>query len=143
MAASVAFSLLGPLTVRIDDVVVRIPQGKQRVILAALLLSAGQTVTADQLAELLWGPAPPSSAAITLQNYGKRLRQAFGAGRDRVATQPGGYRIRVDPGELDIAAMGQAVASAGRAARAGAWPTAAQQAGAALAFWRGEPLCDI
>jgi DNA-binding SARP family transcriptional activator len=143
MAAGMAFGLLGPLTVRVDGLAVPIPRGKQRVVLAALLLHAGRTVTADQLAELLWGPAPPPSAAVTLQNYVKRLRQAFSAGRDRIVTQPGGYLIQVDPGELDIAAMEETLASAHHAAQGGAWPDAARHACAALAFWRGDPLCDI
>ena len=93
MAVGMDFSLLGPLTVRVDGVVVPIPKGKQRALLAALLLDAGRTVAADQLADLLWGPALPPSAAITLQNYVKRLRQAFGTGRNRITTQPGGYLI--------------------------------------------------
>jgi DNA-binding SARP family transcriptional activator/tetratricopeptide (TPR) repeat protein len=143
MAAGMAFCLLGPLTVRVDGAAVPIPRGKQRVLLAALLLNAGQTVTADRLAELMWRPAPPSSAGVTLQNYVKRLRQALGPGRSRIVTQPGGYRIHVDPGELDVTAMETAVAAAGRAARAGAWPAADRQASAALALWRGAPLSDI
>ena len=66
MAAGTAFCLLGPLTVRSDGFGLSIPRGKQRVILAALLLQAGHLVSADQLAELLWGAAPPPSSAITL-----------------------------------------------------------------------------
>jgi DNA-binding SARP family transcriptional activator len=76
MAVGMDFSLLGPPTVRVDGVVVPIPTGKQRALLAALLLHAGRTVAAYQLADLLWGAALPPSAAITLQNYVKRLRQA-------------------------------------------------------------------
>jgi DNA-binding SARP family transcriptional activator/tetratricopeptide (TPR) repeat protein len=143
MAAGMAFCLLGPLTVRVDGAAVRIPRGKQRVILAALLLHADQTVTADRLAELLWCPVRPSSAAVTLQNYVKRLRHALGPGRDRIVTRPGGYSILLEPGELDITVMTAAVVAAGRAARAGAWPVAARQADAALALWRGVPLCGI
>jgi DNA-binding SARP family transcriptional activator len=143
MAVAMDFCLLGPLTVRVDGVVVPIPRGKQRALLAALLLHAGRMVTADQLADLLWSPALPPSAAITLQNYVKRLRQAFGVGRDRIMTQPGGYLIQVHPGELDISAMGEALIVAHRAAHAGAWTDVSERAAAALAFWRGEALCDV
>ncbi len=143
MAAGMAFGLLGPLTVRVDGVVVPMPVGKQRVILAALLLHAGRTATADQLAELLWGPALPPSAPVALRNYVKRLREALGTARNRIVSQPGGYRIQVDSGELDITAMEEELAVAHRAAQEGAWPDTARYADAALAFWRGEPLCDI
>jgi DNA-binding SARP family transcriptional activator/tetratricopeptide (TPR) repeat protein len=143
MAAGMAFCLLGPLTVRDGEVRVPIPPGKQRVLLAALLLQAGRTVSTDELAGLLWGPARPPSAAATVHNYVKRLRQALGASRDRIMTQPGGYLIRVNPGELDVMAMEEALASAHQAARRAAWADADTQASAALALWRGEPLCDI
>jgi DNA-binding SARP family transcriptional activator/Tfp pilus assembly protein PilF len=143
MAAGMAFGLLGPLTVHADGVAVPIAPGKQRVLLAALLFRAGRPLTTDELAELLWGSAPPPSAAATLQNYVKRLRLAFGAGRDRIVTHPGGYLIRVDAGELDVIAMEEALAAAQRAAQGGAWPEAAAKGSAALELWRGEPLSDI
>ncbi len=143
MAAAIEFCLLGPLRVRVDGPQVRVPRGKQQVLLAALLLQAGRTVTAGQLAELMWGASLPPSSAATLQNYVKRLRGILGQDRDRIVTLPGGYLIRVDPGELDIAAMEEKLAGAHGAAREGAWPDAAMQAAAALALWRGEPLCDV
>ncbi len=143
MANAIAFYLLGPLTVRVCGAVAPIPAGKQRVLLAALLLSAGRTVSSDQLAELLWGPAPPPSAAATLRNHVKQLRRALGPGRDRIVTQPGGYLIEVGPGELDITMMEDALAVAHRAGQAGLWSDAARHSSAALAFWRGEPLCDL
>ena len=59
MPAGVEIGLLGPLQVRCDGVMVAVPAGKQRALLAALLLQAGRPVPADQLAELLWAPNPP------------------------------------------------------------------------------------
>jgi hypothetical protein len=109
-----------------------------------LLLSGGQIVTVDQLAELLWSTSPPPSATITIQNYVRRLRLALGAaGRDRIVTQPGGYVIRLEPGELDVITMEQELAAARRSARDSAWPLAAGHAAAALALWRGEPLSGV
>ena len=145
MQVRVEFCLLGPLTVRADGIVMPVPRGKQRLLLALLLLSAGRTVGTDQLAELLWDPAPePPSATITVQNYVKRLRQALGtAGRERISTQPGGYRIRVEPGELDAEMMELALAAARVAVQDAEWPRVAEHAAAALAFWRGDPLRDV
>jgi len=42
MTVAMQFCLLGPLTVRVDGVVVPIPKGKQRTLLAAMLLRAGR-----------------------------------------------------------------------------------------------------
>ncbi len=143
MTVAMEFCLLGPLTVRVDGVVVPIPKGKQRALLAAMLLRAGRTVTADQLADVLWGPVLPPSAATSLQNYVKRLRQALGTGRDRILTQPGGYLIQVYPGELDIAAMEQTLTAAIRSAQTGNWAEVSGYAVATLAWWRDDALCDV
>jgi DNA-binding SARP family transcriptional activator len=137
------FGLLGPLVVRCDGQVVPIAGGRQRAVLAALLLDAGRVVPAADLAAALWGPAPPASARVSVQNYVRRLRQALGdAGRARIETRPGGYRIIVAPGELDLARFEDLAAAARDAARAGSWADAAARSRAALALWRGEPLAD-
>jgi DNA-binding SARP family transcriptional activator len=145
LSGRVEFGLLGPLTVRADGVVIPVPRGKQRLLLALLLLNAGQTVPTYRLAELLWDPAPaPPSATVTAQNYVKRLRQALGAvGEERILTRPAGYLIRVEPGELDAAVMELALAAGRAAARDADWPRAAGHAAAGLALWRGNPLSDV
>jgi DNA-binding SARP family transcriptional activator/Tfp pilus assembly protein PilF len=137
------FGLLGPLVVRCDGLAVQIAGGRQRAVLAALLLDAGRVVPVADLAAALWGPAPPASARVSVQNYVRRLRQALGdAGPARIETRPGGYRITVAPGELDVARFEELAAAARDAARAGSWADAAARSRAALALWRGEPLAD-
>jgi DNA-binding SARP family transcriptional activator len=145
MPVRLEFCLLGPLTVRCDGVAVLVPPGKQRALLAVLVLRAGQPVTAGQLAELLWAPAPPPpSSTVTVRNYVKRLRQALGAaGQDRIVTRAGGYLIRVADGELDIARMEQELTAARRAARDADWQLASRHAAAATGLWRRKPLCDV
>jgi DNA-binding SARP family transcriptional activator len=53
------FCLLGPMLVRRGGVTLPVAPGKQRAVLAALLLSADRAVSLDELAEVLWGAAPP------------------------------------------------------------------------------------
>jgi DNA-binding SARP family transcriptional activator len=138
------FCLLGPLEVRRDGLIVPVRPGKQRTVLAALLLSANRVVTLDELAEILWGERPPPSARVTVQNYVKRLRHALAAGdAGPISTRPGGYLIRVDPADLDVTRFRALLDAATAAARDGSWADAAASADAALALWRGDPLADV
>jgi DNA-binding SARP family transcriptional activator len=138
------FCLLGPLVVRNGGAAVRVPPGKQRALLAALLLKAGRLVTLEELAEVLWGQVPPPSARVSVQNYVMRLRKVLTVtGRTFIATQPGGYLISVDAAELDVTQFEALLGTARAATRDGSWATAAGHARAALALWRGEPLAGV
>ena len=97
------FRLLGRLAVSYGGLELPVRQGKQRALLAGLLLRANRTVLIGELAETLWGAEPPPSAEMTIRNHVRRLRDALGAaGRARVATVPGGYLVNVAVGELDV-----------------------------------------
>ena len=138
------FCLLGPLLVRCGGNLIPVQQGKQRVVLAALLLNANQVVSLDELIDTLWGTSPPPSARVTARNHVKRLRQTLGdTGRPRIATRPSGYLISVPAGELDVSRFESLLGSARAAAADGSWNAAAAQARAALALWRGDPLADV
>jgi DNA-binding SARP family transcriptional activator/Tfp pilus assembly protein PilF len=140
----VEFGLLGPLVVRAGGSRVTVSAGKQRVLLAALLLRAGQVVPAAELTRFVWEDRPPGTARVTLQNYVKRLRQALGpSGYERIVTRPAGYLIDVEPGELDVDRFAELQAAGQAAARAGAWGRASARLGEALALWRGQPLADV
>jgi DNA-binding SARP family transcriptional activator len=144
MALEPRFGLLGPLLVRRGEAAVPIPAGKQRLLLAALLLSPGRALPADELADLLWEASPPPSARGTVHNYVKRLRQALDdADRTLVITQADGYLIRVPPGDVDIARFEMMVAGARQALRAGRCEQAARELRDALSLWRGQPLADV
>ena len=138
------FCLLGRLVVRSDGVGLPVRHGKQRAVLAGLLLRANRAVLLDELTQILWGAQPPLSAEMTIRNYVRRLRDALGeTGRARISTVPGGYLISVAAGELDVSRFESLLRSAHAAARDGSWDQAAAQARAALVLWRGEPLEDV
>jgi DNA-binding SARP family transcriptional activator len=144
MPGAVEFCLLGPLAVRCGDKVLTVPRGKQRVLLAALLLNANQVVPLSALSEAMWGTEPPPSAEMTIRNYVKRLRQVLQTpGATRISTHPRGYSIRVDPAELDLARFSNLLTRALAAERAGAWHDAFTYAAAALVLWGGTPFTDI
>src|SRR6202050_3365688 len=118
--------------------------GKQRVLLAALLLRANEVVGAGELAQAVWEGQPPETARVTLQNYVKRLRQALGPlGYQRIVTRPTGYLIEVMPGELDITRFTELQAAAVSAARTGAWDVVSAKLSEALGLWRVRPLADV
>jgi DNA-binding SARP family transcriptional activator/tetratricopeptide (TPR) repeat protein len=138
------FLLLGPLTVCDRGEVLPVQRGNQRTVLAALLLQANRVVSVGELAAAVWDGDEPPSAQVTVQNYVKRLRRALGdLDRTLISTQPRGYQIRAEPGDLDLLRFRTLLASAQSAARQGTWEAAAEEASAALALWRGEPLADI
>jgi DNA-binding SARP family transcriptional activator/Flp pilus assembly protein TadD len=144
MTPKLEFCLLGPLVVRRGGAALPVPRGRQRALLAVLLLNAGRVVSVGEIAETLWGPAPLPSAPATVRNYVKRLRRVLGdADQARIVTRSPGYVIRVDPGELDAARFEALLEAARNAARGASWEAAADQARAALALWRGEPLADV
>jgi hypothetical protein len=62
MAGGMRFALLGPLSVRRDGTAIGVPAGRQRALLAALLLNANRAVPVAGLVEILWGSEPPPSA---------------------------------------------------------------------------------
>ena len=144
MAAEIEFCLLGPLIVRRRAVALTMPRGKQRVILAMLLLNAGRVVPLDELAETLWVSGPPPSGPVAVQNYVMRLRNTLGdADRARIITHPPGYLIRVQADELDLFRFEALLGTARAAAQDGSWEQAATRAREALQLWRGEPLTGV
>jgi Transcriptional regulatory protein, C terminal len=78
MTPKLEFCLLGPVVVRGGGTALPVPRGRQRAVLAVLLLNAGRAVSVSEIAETLWGPAPLPSASATVRNYVKRLRRALG-----------------------------------------------------------------
>jgi ABC-type transport system substrate-binding protein/DNA-binding SARP family transcriptional activator len=140
------FSVLGPLEVRHEGSDVPLGSRKQRAVLAILLLRANEVVSRDTLIDELWGERPPPTADHTFQVYVSRLRTALrssGAGDDVLVTRPGGYLLRVAPGELDLHRFERLVEDGRRALEAGSPDRAAERLRKALSLWRGPALADV
>ncbi len=136
------FFLLGPLLVwTAARAEIRVPAGKQRVLLAVLLLHPNRVVSVDVLVEALWGGEPPPSATAAMRNYVKRLRTTLNdAGHDLIGTVHGGYVIRVAQGGLDVTRFEELERAGREAAAAGDRDRAADLLRTALSVWRGEPF---
>jgi WD40 repeat protein/DNA-binding SARP family transcriptional activator len=119
-----------------------IPLGgpKQRAVLAHLLIRANELVPADALVKEIWGEDPPTKARNTLQTYVSQLRKAIG--HDRIQSRTPGYRLRLEPLELDAECFSKLLADA-RKARAMASGVVVSLLDEALELWRGPALSDV
>ena len=88
---TVAFSflILGPLEVQEDGTTLRLGSGRQRGLLALLLVHANELVSAERLIDELWSGRPPPTAQKALQGYVSQLRRALTA--DTILTRGSGY----------------------------------------------------
>ena len=142
---TVEFNILGPLEVTdASGTAVRIPAGRERALLVALLLRRGEVVSVDALVDALWGERPPSTAAKAVQGYVSHLRRLLGAGAaDVLVTQTPGYVLRAGDSQVDSARF-ERLASDGRRALEDGDPTGALEIlESALALWRGPPLAEF
>jgi DNA-binding SARP family transcriptional activator len=139
----VDFRILGPLEVWREGAPLRITGERQRGLLAILLLSAGEVVSADQLMDDLWGDALPAAGATALRVRVSRLRKALGVGAELLAARAHGYVLLVEHGQLDLHRFERLVAEGERALARGDAAPASERLREALALWRGPPLQDF
>jgi len=135
------FRLLGPFEAFRHGVQLEVGMGKQRALLALLLLRRGKVVSTDRLIDALWEEHPPASAVNSIHIYVSQLRKALGNGC--LETHGRGYLLVLEPGQLDLGRF-ERLLGEGRALVAGGETTrAAETLRAALALWRGPPLSDF
>jgi DNA-binding SARP family transcriptional activator len=141
----VEFRILGPVEVMEGGRAVAVGGSRERAVLALLLASANRVVSAERLADDLWGGEPPARAVQTLQVFVSRLRKALReAGGDGViVTQAPGYSAQVPVGSLDAARFEGLVATARLQSADGAHEQAAGTLREALDLWRGPALADV
>lgn len=95
-------AVLGPLTV---DGSADALGPRDRVVLAALALGPHEPVTAERLADALWGDSPPASWPKVVQGCVVRIRKVLGA--DAVQTTPHGYVLSLPDDALDARRFGR------------------------------------
>ncbi|MER5882971.1 BTAD domain-containing putative transcriptional regulator [Streptomyces sp. NPDC001941] len=141
----VAFRILGPLSVVGAAGPVRVPPGRQEVILAALLLEADRVVSTDYLVDLIWEDEPPDTARTQVQICVSRLRKLFTkAGvAAAITTRPPGYVLKTEGELVDSVLFARHVADARTAARQGHLGTAAELLRQADELWEGACLSGI
>ncbi|GAA2264033.1 BTAD domain-containing putative transcriptional regulator [Glycomyces scopariae] len=138
------FRVLGPLRADADGRPLRLGGPRQRAVLAALLTSPNRTLSRTRLIELVWDEPPPSAEA-NLRSFVWKLRTLLAEPGDEVPRilHEQGFRLRVEPGELDLWDFDRHVEQARRARGEGRAADAAAAFGRALELVRGEPFQDI
>src|ERR1700684_1274931 len=138
------FRLLGPLEVRVGDDWKGIGAPKWRSVLAALLINAGQIVSAETLIDEVWGDDRPAKAVNLISIYVLRLRRLLGdADSSLLVTRAPGYQLRVAATDIDALRFEAMVRDGRRVFGSGDPQGAARQLTEALALWYGRPLADV
>jgi predicted ATPase/DNA-binding SARP family transcriptional activator len=130
-------SVLGPVEVRRDGRLLPVPGGKTSELLVRLALDAGVSVRADKLVDDLWAGAV--TRRNTLQSKVARLRRALGDPA-AVVGGDGGYRLAVEPGDVDALRVLRDAAGASQRLDAGDDRGAAELSAGALRRYRGDVL---
>lgn len=92
--------LLGPLLVLDESgTAVPVPGVRQRSALALLALRPGTVCPADRMIDELWPGEPPRRPANALQLVVSKLRRALGG--DAITTEGLGYRLALEPDDVD------------------------------------------
>lgn len=118
VAETVIFKLFGSVGLVKDGRLVAIQGGRQRTLLATMLINSGKVVTKEQFFEELWEGRPMAKANNALQalitRLRKLLRSTFGDdfARERLVTLPTGYVLHAETEEIDAKLFEQLVASA-------------------------------
>jgi predicted ATPase/DNA-binding SARP family transcriptional activator len=129
------FGVLGALVFERDGRSVPLPSGRQRSLLALLLLAGGVPLSRDRLIDELWGERPPASAVSALHVHLSKLRGLLG---DLLVLEAAGYALQAGAFELDVWRFDALVEQA----RTEPERTVALLS-EALGLFRGEPLSDV
>lgn len=138
------FRLLGPLQAASAQHAIPVESAQQRILLATLLVRAGQVVPVDFLVSQVWQDRPPARARGALQVRIMRLRRLLGDGDGpdpMIVTRQSGYLFQLaDPDQLDITRFERLLEDA---RTIGDPQQRSARLNEALSLWRGPALVDI
>ena len=135
------FRILGPVQVVAGPGAVDLASGRQTALLSRLLIAGDEVVSRDRLIDALWGERPPPSAANALQVHVHALRRALGP--ERIVLEGPGYRLCLEPGELDLERFDLLAARGRSELERGDAEAAAASFCEALELWRGPAYEDV
>jgi len=125
------------LEVHREGATVPMPSGRQRAVLAALLVHVARPVPGDTLVEAAWRDELPANPRAALHTVLSRLRAALGA--DAIRHEAAGYRLAITSDAVDAALF----ETLHRAAREAPAAEAVGLLDRALALWRGPAYAEF
>ncbi len=138
------FRILGPVEVWTGQDWAKIGAGKQRSVLATLLLRPGELVSTDALIDQVWPEKPPARAANLISVYVYHLRKLIGdADGQVIVTRAPGYQLMLATRDLDADRFAALAADGRRALEDGTPELAVGLLDEALGLWRGPALADV
>jgi SARP family transcriptional regulator, regulator of embCAB operon len=143
------FEILGPVRAWRGSGELDLGPGKQRAVLAVLLVNANRPVATGQIVDAVWGDDPPENGANVVQKYIAGLRRVLDpdrsprTGGQLLTLTDAGYKLHVQPGSLDADVFHEWVRQAQRARADGSFAHAADTLRGALSMWRSQPLAGV
>ncbi|MFG1622708.1 BTAD domain-containing putative transcriptional regulator [Kribbella sp. NPDC049227] len=134
-------AVLGPLTIEGEQGKPRVLARRDRIVLAALTVRPGQAVSAEELADVIWGDQLPLSWQKVIQGCVVRLRKVLGSGA--IQTVQLGYRLAVSHDEIDSLRFEHAVSRARDLLASDEAERSALVLADALMLWRGKPHSEL
>lgn len=143
------FRVLGPIEVWEKGERLAVGGGRQRALLAALLLRPNEMVSTDHLIDELWGERPPETAATALHGFVSQLRKVLepdrgsGATPAVLVTRSPGYALHAENDQID-AQLFERLFEEGRDLLADDdAPAASERLRQALALWHGAAFSEV
>ncbi|MFE6255823.1 BTAD domain-containing putative transcriptional regulator [Agromyces sp. NPDC057865] len=114
---------------------------RERAVLAALVLRAGDPLAPGDIADAIWGEEPPATWTKQVQIAIARLRRHEGV--PPIETLPDGYRLNVTPDSVDALRFERLVQVGIEHARDGEPDRAESAFSQSLELWRGRAFADL
>ncbi|MFG2285867.1 BTAD domain-containing putative transcriptional regulator [Streptomyces sp. NPDC048595] len=134
------FNVLGSLECLADGHRIKLGGPLQERILTSLLLESGRTVPIERLIETAWGETSPDTAKQQVRKAIADLRRRIPDGPALIVTEDAGYRVSVQPLQVDLHLFSRHVQTAASGRCDGEVGAAVGELRKALALWRGPVL---
>ncbi|GAA2095476.1 hypothetical protein GCM10009780_42230 [Actinomadura alba] len=147
--ASLRFEILGRLRGWRGDHELDLGPGKQRAVLAVLLLNANRPTPTAAIVDAVWRDDPPENGANVVQKYVAGLRRIFEPNREprtpwrALTLDDAGYALHVEPDRLDAELFQRRLRQAREARSQDRRGEAIEHLRTALGLWRGEALAGL
>lgn len=111
--------VLGRVRLEDDDADRTLGSGQARELLALLVCRRGHPVTTAQIVDTMWPDDPPATVTTIVHGLVRRIRQALGP--TALVRDDDGYRLQLDPDDVDLWIVDRALADGDDATAVRLW----------------------